>query len=78
MIYSNYGSRHENRFWTPAREAVRWIFDHKMLVFVYVPLITLFLLAAYTGFGVLGWQRDRRAALDRLFKYKASSTTRKS
>jgi hypothetical protein len=49
-----------------------------MLVFVYVPLITLFLLAAYTGFGVLGWQRDRRAALDRLFKYKASSTTRKS
>ncbi|MBP7604153.1 MAG: PBP1A family penicillin-binding protein [Spirochaetes bacterium] len=53
-----------------AREAVGWIFEHKMLVFVYIPLITVFLLAAYTGFVYLGWQRDREAALDRLFKYK--------
>lgn len=58
------------RFLDASREAVGWIFDHKMLVFVYLPLLAIFMLAAYTGFVYLGWQRDREAVLDRLFKYK--------
>lgn len=51
-------------------DAVRWIFGHKMLVFVYIPLLLLALLAVYTGIVYLGWLRDRDDALDRLFRYK--------
>ncbi len=53
-----------------AGEVVRWIFDHKRLVFLYIPLLAAALLAVYTGIVYLGWQRDREAALDRLFRYK--------
>ncbi|MCU0846151.1 MAG: transglycosylase domain-containing protein, partial [Spirochaetes bacterium] len=58
------------QFFEIAGDVIRWIFEHKKLVFIYIPLLVMVLLAAYTGVVYLGWLSDREKALDRLFRYK--------
>ncbi|RPI93832.1 MAG: hypothetical protein EHM32_07530, partial [Spirochaetales bacterium] len=58
------------QFFEIVSEVLRWIFEHKKLVFIYIPLLVMVLLAAYTGVVYLGWLSDRDKALDRLFRYK--------
>lgn len=53
-----------------AREIIRWIGDHRRLVFVYLPLLVVLLLLAYTGIVYLSWRGDREKALDKLYRYK--------
>ncbi len=58
------------QFLEMAGDVLRWIFEHKKLVFIYIPLLVMALLAVYTGIVYLGWLNDRDKALDRLFRYK--------
>lgn len=48
----------------------KWIFSHKKLVFIYVPVIIAALVFVYVLFIYAGWQGDRDSALKRLSKYK--------
>jgi penicillin-binding protein 1A len=48
----------------------RWIFSHKKLVFLYIPLLISVLTLAYVLFIYAGWQADRDSALKRLARYK--------
>ncbi len=48
----------------------RWIFNHKKLVFLYIPFIAGSLFFIYVLFIYSGWQSDRDLALKRLARYK--------
>ncbi len=47
-----------------------WIFSHKKLVFIYIPLLIAALTLSYVLFIYAGWQGDRDSALKRLARYK--------
>ncbi len=53
-----------------ARQLFAWIFSHKRIVFVYVPLALLLLFSAYTGLVYLEWEKDKDASLKKLARYK--------
>jgi penicillin-binding protein 1A len=48
----------------------QWIFSHKRIVFIYVPLATAVIVCAYTAIIYLSWLGNRSGALDRLSRYK--------
>lgn len=48
----------------------RWIFSHKKISFVYIPLTAVMLLLLYSGYVYTEWKSDRTQALDRLARYK--------
>ena len=47
-----------------------WIFSHKRLVFIYIPLLIIMLFSLYTGLIYLRWLGDRESALNKLARYK--------
>jgi hypothetical protein len=49
---------------------IRWIFSHKAVCFVYVPLTAVIILILYSGYVYTEWRSDRNLALDRLSRYK--------
>jgi len=48
----------------------QWIFSHKKLVFIYIPLITFLIITLYVGFIYVSWLGDKADALDKLTRYK--------
>jgi membrane carboxypeptidase/penicillin-binding protein len=48
----------------------QWIFSHKKLVFIYIPVLLAALTLTYVLFIYAGWQGDRDSALKRLARYK--------
>jgi len=49
---------------------IRWIFSHKAVCFVYIPLTAVIILVLYSGYVYTEWRSDRNLALDRLSRYK--------
>lgn len=47
-----------------------WIFSHKKLVFIYIPLFIIILFSLYTGLIYIRWLGDRESALNKLTRYK--------
>ncbi len=52
------------------KKIVAWIFSHKAIFFIYIPLIILLIAAGYTGSIYLSWLDDKDDALKKLAKYK--------
>ncbi|MCX7679525.1 MAG: transglycosylase domain-containing protein [Spirochaetes bacterium] len=50
--------------------AIRWVFSHKKIVFVYVPSVIFFIFILYVGYVYLCWRADRAEALQKLARYK--------
>ncbi len=48
----------------------KWIFSHKLLLFVYLPALVGALVIGYTGYVYLSWLDDKDNALEKLAKYK--------
>lgn len=49
---------------------IQWIFSHKKICFLYIPLTVIIMLLLYSGYVYTEWRSDRSAALDRLARYK--------
>ncbi|HOP29130.1 MAG TPA: transglycosylase domain-containing protein [Spirochaetota bacterium] len=49
---------------------IRWIFSHKTICFLYIPLTAFLLIFIYSAFVYMEWRSDRTLALDRLARYK--------
>ncbi len=47
-----------------------WVFSHKKIVFIYVPLLVTILFSAYVGVVYMSWLDDKARALDKLARYK--------
>ncbi len=52
------------------RMILSWIWGHKKLLFLYMPLAMGIIIAAYVLVIYIGWLNNREAALDRLTRYK--------
>lgn len=50
--------------------SVKWIFSHKRIFFIYIPLLIISVILIYTGTIYLSWLNDKDASLDKLSKYK--------
>jgi len=49
---------------------IKWIFSHKLLLFVYLPFLVVIVSSAYIGVIYVSWQGDKDAALKKLANYK--------
>ena len=49
---------------------IRWIFSHKSICFIYIPLTAAITILLYSGYVYMEWRSDRTLALDRLARYK--------
>jgi len=49
---------------------LRFIFGHKKIFFLYIPLIVILIMVSYAGIIYLEWQSNREAALKKLSRYK--------
>lgn len=49
---------------------IKWIFSHKVLLLVVIPLFVILFVTAYTGIIYINWLGDKDEAMDRLAKYK--------
>ncbi len=52
------------------KKIITWIFSHKRVFFIYIPLLVVFVVAGYTGAIYLSWLNDEDEALKKLAKYK--------
>ncbi|MCP4724987.1 MAG: transglycosylase domain-containing protein, partial [bacterium] len=52
------------------KKIITWIFSHKRIFFIYIPLLVVFVVAGYTGAIYLSWLNDEDEALKKLVKYK--------
>lgn len=52
------------------KNILKSIIANKKIIFIYIPLIILFLIILYTGIIYLSWLGDKEQALNRLSKYK--------
>ncbi|MCP4132594.1 MAG: PBP1A family penicillin-binding protein [bacterium] len=48
----------------------KWIFSHKLIVFVYIPFVSALLIGGYVFYVYMTWQGDKDMALTRLASYK--------
>ena len=49
---------------------IRFVFGHKKVFFIYIPLTIILLIALYAGYIYTQWLDDKDKALDKLAKYK--------
>jgi membrane carboxypeptidase/penicillin-binding protein len=52
------------------KDLLAWVWDHKKVVFLYIPLAVTLLLSMYVGIIFLSWLGDRDDALQKLSRYK--------
>ncbi len=50
---------------------IKWILNHKKLLFIYIPISVFMLIVLYSGYVYTEWRGDRNNALDKLAKYKS-------
>ncbi len=59
-----------NTLFNLIKNIFKWIFTHKKLVFIYIPLVISVLVSLYVGYVYLNWRSDRRDAFTKMGRYK--------
>lgn len=52
------------------KSIIRWIFSHKLFVFIYIPMTVCFGVVLYVFLIYMSWSSDKSDALDKLSRYK--------